>query len=129
MIKIKNKEAMAFNSPILSKLLSDDTRAFPTRVSFKLMDLINQVQERGRVYRDESKKIIKKFNGEIDSQTGRVTYPNKEDEEASIAAHTELNETDFEILGDRIPVTDDWPRLTLLEAQVLGPLVKQTVES
>lgn len=128
MIKIKNGEASAFNSPAIANLFNNDQRQFPVEDAFKLLDMINNIQQRLEPYRQTVKKVISEHQGKIDSK-GMVSYPDAQKQESARKKIETLNQIEIEISGNRLNPTDDWPKLTLTEAAILRPLLKNGTET
>ena len=128
MIKIKNGEASAFNSQAIADLFSNDARQFPVEDAFRLLDMIDSIQKRLETYHKTVKRIIDDHQGKVDGK-GRITYPNMENQESAQQKIMSLNEIEIEIAGERINPNDQWPKLTLTEAAILRPLLKNGHET
>lgn len=128
MIKIKNGEASAFNSPAIANLFNNDQRQFPVDDAFQLLDMINSIQIRLEPYHQTVKKIISEHHGKVDGK-GKISYPDPQSQESARKKIETLNDIEIEITGNRLNPTEDWPKLTLTEAAILRPLLKNGKES
>ena len=123
MIKLKNIEAAAFNSPLISKLFIDETRTFPLKTAFKLNDAVEVIKGRLKTYYEEQKKIILANGGNI-KPDGSVIYESLKNQQQAAEAIDELNSVELEYQIELIEVEDSWPDLTVAEASILKPLLK-----
>lgn len=98
MIKLNNKEASILISPAAQRLFSDNRRPFPVRDTFLLLDIIRQIEDRLKPYRD-------KLQTEDD--------------------YKEFEKIEFEYSFNPITIKDDWPKLSVQEAMILNPIIKK----
>jgi hypothetical protein len=123
MIRITNLQASSFLLPIMQTLYQDSSRQFPAKDAFRLIDLVNQVQARMGAYNDAKLKIVQKYEGDINQETGAIGYRTNKDRNAAMEEINELNSVEIEIPVDKIKYSPDWPKLTMAEASILDPLV------
>lgn len=98
MIKLKNKDAFALISPVAQRLFTDSRRPFPVRDTFLLLDIVQQIQDR-------AEKIKSK--------------------ELTPEELKEFEEIELEYHGEKLTISDDWPKLSVQEAMILKPLIKE----
>jgi len=125
MIKLTGGQASAFNSPVIGKLFTDPKRQFPFKEAFQLSDLIQQIQEKLQLYNEQLKKIIDTTGGVVDPKNGLVSYPDSSSQLKAQALIDELNKAPIEVTGEALVMSADWPNLTLAEATILRPLIKE----
>lgn len=122
--KITNGEAGAFNSPVIGKLFQSEDRQFPIADAFRLSDMIKCIQDRMGTYRDQAQKIIEKHTG-IAAPNGMVTYKDPSKMPEAQKEIDILNKVEIEIPGEKVKMRPDWPKLSLAEATILRPLIKE----
>lgn len=127
MFKITNGQASAFNSSIIGKLFSDQSRQFPVADSFRLSDLVQLIQDRMRTYNEQVRKIVTANRGEI-LPDGRVDYEKFDDQVTANKQIMELNAVEIEIAGEKLKIKDDWPNLSLAEATILKAIIDEPAE-
>lgn len=122
MVKLTNREASGFISPVISELFSSKERRFPVTDAFKIAELIADIQTKMKVHQDQTKRIIESHNGKIQSD-GRVLYKDLFDQQECTKKLDELNEIEITIQGDKVKRSDQWPDLTIQEAFLLKPII------
>ena len=122
MIKLTTGQASAFNSPVIGKLFSDQTRQFPIKDAFQLSDVVQQIQSRLGAYNEQLRGIIEKQGGTIHPD-GKIVYEDPEGAQKAQAQINLLNEAEIELPGEKLTIDDDWPKLTLAEATILGAII------
>lgn len=124
MIEITNAELSGFLNPIVSNLFNDPEREFPIDDAFKLADLLSQIQQKAQIYQSQARKIIEGHGGKINPDGG-VEYPENtklSDVQKDLGI---LNSVVVQFPGERIKLKkDSWPKLTLMEAFILKPIVE-----
>ena len=123
MIKLSNDEQQALLSKAAVRLFTDSNRPFPTKDIFQILDLIELIEKRSKTYREQFKKIIDDHNGKVDDRNN-VTYETDEDKAKAIEKILELNAATLEYNFEPLTVDDKWPNLTLAEASILKPLIR-----
>lgn len=123
MIKLTNAQAAALASPALMNLLADQETAFPYVDAFKISDIITQVQAKQKEMQKAIRQIIEDHKGEIDEESGRVTYPSTELRKQASDKIEELNSIEMEYTGSAIKPKEDWPRLSVAIATILRPIL------
>lgn len=122
MFKITTAQAANFSSPSIAKLFDDATRPFPTEDAFRLADIIDQINEKIKLYQKQARKVVEGCTGEIDKQ-GNITYFDPDGESKAESELEKLKSVELEFTGDLLTKTDDWPNLSLHEALILKPLI------
>lgn len=123
MIKLTNREAHELHTPIAVRLFSDPRRPFPTKDAFLLLDIVDTVKDRVERYHEQFRKIVSEYNGTFDPN-GAVRYVTEEESKDATEKIKELNEIELEYPIEPLIMNDDWPRLSLAEASILKPLIK-----
>jgi hypothetical protein len=123
MIKLTNRQASALLSPTAQLLFNDPNRNFPVKDTFVLADILQSIDSRIKVYREQLKKIIEANGGEI-ADDGKITYSKDGDSEKALKEMEELNDIELEYPGRLLKINNDWPKLSLQEAIILKPLIK-----
>lgn len=126
-MELTNIEIMNFNSPVMQQLFTDKERIFPVQDAFRLTAFIQSLKGLQDSYNSVMKDIIEKHEGKIDPKTGIVTYPSQGDEDKAVAECNQLNEVvvNVPLPGGKFTITPEWPKLTLAEAMILKPLIKE----
>lgn len=122
MFEITVKQANDFNSPIIKKLMFSEERAFPVRDAYSILNLINQARFHLNGYNNTIKKTIEDNNGKI-LHDGKIKYPTVEDRNVVADVIENLNKTKIELVGNKVKLGPDWPKLTLAEVSILGPII------
>ena len=122
MIKLTNKEASMLLSPVAQRLFTDHRRPFPTRHTFMILDLVNNIESRIELYRKQTHEVIEKYNGVIKSD-GSVACTSEKDTLELSEKLRELNDIQLEYPGELLTM-EDWPKLSVQEAMILKPLLK-----
>lgn len=122
MIRLTYSQLMNFNSPVISKLLSSDNRQFPVDDALRLAGILDQVQAKVKLYRDQARKVVEQYGGSFDAE-GAVKYRTAEIRSKVEAELEKLNAVEVEINGDKLSKTDNWPNLSIFEAMILRPLL------
>lgn len=126
MIKLTNAQVAAFQSPIMAKLFTDETRQFPIEDAFRISDFMGGLAVHQTAYNDTLRSTIEKHEGKIDPTTGAITYPSPANQDAATKEVEKLNSVVVECAGDKIKPNEDWPKLNLAEASILKPITKGT---
>ena len=122
MIKLSNKEALALLSPTAQKLFADSSKPFPTKESFMILDLIQLIEQRIKLFHKQVNEVVEKYEGKVSA--ARIPVFKKETNR--IAAEEEiqkLKEVQLEYPCEKFKLTDDWPKLSVEEAYILKPLI------
>lgn len=125
MVKLTNREAANFLSPVLTELLNAKDRRFPVADAFRLAEMIEQINSKIKVYQEQTRAVIGSHNGSI-GKDGKVTYSSTEGLVAANKELDELNRIVVEVQGNKVEQKDSWPPLSLQEAFILRPIVKIT---
>jgi hypothetical protein len=125
MIKLSNKNIMALLSFGVKDLISDACRPFPVKDAFRLAELLDLIEAKARVYREQIKSIIESHGGNIDNN-GMVSYDSVDNRNTVEIKMGELDMVKVEIPWEPFESMGDWPRLTIQEALLLSPLVKKS---
>lgn len=128
MIRLTYAELMSFNSPVITKLLSSDSRQFPTDDAIRIAGFINQIQPMIKLYQDQARKTVEQFGGIIKKEGG-VQYKDQETQSKVESELVKLNDVEVELTGDLLNKTDNWPNLSIYEAMILRPLINVDGES
>lgn len=128
MIRLTYAELMSFNSPVITKLLSSDSRRFPTDDAIRIAGFINQIQPMIKLYQDQARKTVEQFGGIIKKEGG-VQYKDQETQSKVESELVKLNDVEVELTGDLLNKTDNWPNLSIYEAMILRPLINVDGES
>ena len=123
MIRLTNNQAQALLSKAAVNLFADSTRPFPTKDIFNILDLVEMVEKRNRTYLKQYRKIIEDNKGVIGDDQ-KIKYASDEDKNKAIEQLIELNEAKLEYQFEPLDIKDDWPRLSLAEASILKPLIR-----
>lgn len=123
MIKISNKVIADIATSDIRGLLADPARAFPVDDAFRIVDFVNQIQEKSKLYFEQLHGIIRKYNGSVE-KNNYINFPDMENREAATIEIQKLNAVLVEIPGEPLQKSSDWPKLTLPEAALLYPLLK-----
>lgn len=124
MIKLSNNEALSIVSKKAISLFNDDDRPFPVKDMFKILDIVKMIEVRVKLYYEQLDKINKKNNGAV-GNSGIMDYKTDTDRENAAKEITELLETELEYNFEPLEIKDDWPKLSLTEAYILKPLIKE----
>lgn len=128
MIRLTYAELMSFNSPVITKLLSSDSRQFPTDDAIRIAGFINQIQPMIKLYQEQARKTVEKFGGIIKKEGG-VQYKDQKTQSKVESELVKLNDVEVELTGDLLTKTDNWPNLSIYEAMILRPLINVDGES
>lgn len=128
MIRLTYAELMSFNSPVITKLLSSDSRQFPTDDAIRIAGFINQIQPMIKLYQEQARKTVEQFGGTIKKEGG-VQYKDQETQSKVESELVKLNDVEVELTGDLLTKTDNWPNLSIYEAMILRPLINVDGES
>ena len=128
MIRLTYAELMSFNSPVITKLLSSDSRQFPTDDAIRIAGFINQIQPMIKLYQDQARKTVEQFGGTIKKEGG-VQYKDQKMQSKVESELVKLNDVEVELTGDLLTKTDNWPNLSIYEAMILRPLINVDGES
>lgn len=128
MIRLTYAELMSFNSPVITKLLSSDSRQFPTDDAIRIAGFINQIQPMIKLYQEQARKTVEQFGGIIKKEGG-VQYKNQKMQSKVESELVKLNDVEVELTGDLLTKTDNWPNLSIYEAMILRPLINVDGES
>ena len=128
MIRLTYAELMSFNSPVITKLLSSDSRQFPTDDAIRIAGFINQIQPMIKLYQEQARKTVEQFGGIIKKEGG-VQYKDQETQSKVESELVKLNDVEVELTGDLLNKTDNWPNLSIYEAMILRPLINVDGES
>ena len=128
MIRLTYAELMSFNSPVITKLLSSDSRRFPTDDAIRIAGFINQIQPMIKLYQEQARKTVEQFGGIIKKEGG-VQYKDQETQSKVESELVKLNDVEVELTGDLLNKTDNWPNLSIYEAMILRPLINVDGES
>jgi len=128
MIRLTYAELMSFNSPVITKLLSSDSRQFPTDDAIRIAGFINQIQPMIKLYQEQARKTVEQFGG-IVKKEGGVQYKDQETQLKVESELVKLNDVEVELTGDLLTKTDNWPNLSIYEAMILRPLINVDGES
>lgn len=128
MIRLTYAELMSFNSPVITKLLSSDSRQFPTDDAIRIAGFINKIQPMIKLYQEQARKTVEQFGGIIKKEGG-VQYKDQETQLKVESELVKLNDVEVELTGDLLTKTDNWPNLSIYEAMILRPLINVDGES
>lgn len=124
MIKLTNKQCDLLLSPLAQNLFTDQKRSFPTEIAFKLLDIITCIRSRIVSYHETFREIVEENDGIIEAN-GNIKYPSEEKKTAANNSLEILASIEIEINGFKLVVDDSWPKLSIAEAQILKPLIKE----
>lgn len=122
MIRLTYAQIMAFQSPVMSKLLSSDDRQFPVDDAIRLAEFIDQIQSKIKLFKTQARKIVDKHGGIVEKD-GTVRYAKIEDQLTIESELEKLNDVEVELMGDLLAKTTNWPDLNIYEAMILRPLI------
>lgn len=123
MIKLTNKEASDILSPLAMGLFSDSKRPFPNKDIFLLLDIVEVIEKRLKPYHKRFREIVHKYEGTI-LDSGHIIYEDPEKKKLAVNDLIELNETQLEYNFEPLKRKEDWPKLSLAEAKILKPLMR-----
>jgi len=124
MIQITYAQANALTSPVIKNLFNDTSRRFPFLDAIRLSNMLGDIDKSLVNYRKGFKNLIKDTNG-IVLPNGLVKHENEDDRIEFEAAVNSINNEKIEINGFLLVLSDSWPNLTLAEAAILKPLIKE----
>lgn len=128
MIKLTNRQCDALLSPLAQKLFTNEDRKFPVDVAFKLLDIITCIRQRIKSYHTTFRDIVKRNGGTIDD-LGVITYNSTQGRSKANEEIEDLMTMEIEIHGFKIPMDKSWPELTIAEAEILRPIIKDKKEN
>lgn len=128
MIKLTNQQAAALSSPAVQALLNDPQRLFPTEDAFKLADLLQQIGPRVQAYQQKNSETAQKYGGRVDAENGNIQFEDNKKAEIAMKEIQKLASVELEYTGEKLKITSDWPKLTVAEAMLLGPIINNGKE-
>ena len=120
MFKLKNSDAIKFNSPIIYGLLNDNNRRFPVKDALLISNIIAQIIENIKPFKEAYRKIIIDNGGVIAEGTEQVSYPNNEQAYEADKQLKEIASIELEYHGEPLEPKEGWPSLTIPEANILN---------
>lgn len=123
MVKLTNREASGFVSPVIVELFNSKDRRFPIKDAFRIAEMIQDIQKKFKIAQDQTRFIIESGGGKI-HEDGRVEYKTFEDQKNATEKLEELDGIVVSIPGEKIEQKDSWPDLSVQEAYLLKPIIK-----
>lgn len=108
--------------PMLQKLI---TMELPVKVSYQLYKIGKKVEDEKSFFVQEEKKLIEKYNGEVDA-AGKINFEDDKNREFFIKEYQELNNLeikDLDSLPVKINIEDLNIKLSALEISVLDGFI------
>lgn len=125
MFTVKLNNAIGLAQPIITELMKDTSRPFPAKFSMRFAGIVRAAQDYIRDFQKAERDLIDKFNG-IVSPEGQLALPEDPGvKEAFQKEQRRLLEEPIEFLGELLELTEDCPKLTLQEALILEPFIKE----
>jgi len=121
MIKLSNLQASRLVSPAMQELLN---KPFPVKDCFLLSNALNVISNQLKTFFDEQRKVILENNGTI-APDGKVTYQITDDARKAQKDLNLLNEIELEYNVEALTLKESWPNLTLVEIEILKPILVQ----
>jgi hypothetical protein len=123
MIKLTYGQANALTSPVVINMFNNPEKSFPFVDAFKLSTLVSQLETSLAVYKKKVKELVEDCGGKI-LFNGQVIIEDEEGQKKFNETITAMNAEELEIVGEKVTVKADWPKLSLGETTILMPLIQ-----